>query len=155
MAETRRHQKTEELKQYEDGEALQKQREDLQKKIAAARQSQSAIGESNPFSLRFACSVRFTIVGCSHFRSTAFFAHHAYASLSPMANAPLGHRFSSAPLQCECRALPGMLKLTTSSSSSVSLIVQRFPVFVNLLKNPDFPIRYALTHCKNGRFFRF
>lgn len=67
------------------------------------------------------------------------------------------HRMPSVAFtrQCECRTLPGMLKLTTSSSSSVSLIIQRFPVFVNLLKNPDFPIRYALTHCKNGRFFRF
>ena len=46
MAETRRHQKTEELKQYADGEALQRQREDLQKKINAARQSQSAMIKS-------------------------------------------------------------------------------------------------------------
>lgn len=38
------------------------------------------------------------------FQSTAFFAHYASASLSPMANAPLGHCFSSAPRQYECRA---------------------------------------------------
>ena len=57
-----------------------------------------------PVSLRYACSGKFAIGGCSPCRSTAFFAHYAYASLSPMANAPLGHRFSSAPIQYECRA---------------------------------------------------
>ena len=46
LAETQRYQKTEELKQYEDGEKLQRQREDLQKKIAAARQSQSMMVKS-------------------------------------------------------------------------------------------------------------
>ncbi len=41
LAQTRQAQKTEELKQYEDGEKLQSQKEDLEKKIAAAQSTRS------------------------------------------------------------------------------------------------------------------
>ena len=41
LAQTRKAQKTEELKQYEDGEKLQIQKEDLERKIAAAQRSRS------------------------------------------------------------------------------------------------------------------
>lgn len=41
LAQTRKTQKTEELKQYEDGEKLQSQKEDLERKIAAAQRSRS------------------------------------------------------------------------------------------------------------------
>lgn len=41
LAQTRKAQKTEELKQYEDGEKLQSQKEDLEKKIAAAQSTRS------------------------------------------------------------------------------------------------------------------
>lgn len=41
LAQTRKVQKAEELKQYEDGEKLQIQKEDLEKKIAAAKRSRS------------------------------------------------------------------------------------------------------------------
>lgn len=41
LAQTRKAQKTEELKQYEDGEKWQSQKEKLEKRIAAAKQAQS------------------------------------------------------------------------------------------------------------------
>ena len=49
-------------------------------------------GESNPVSLRCACSVRFAIVVRFLCRSADSFAHQASTSLSPAASSPLGCR---------------------------------------------------------------
>ncbi len=51
-----------------------------------------SIGESNPVSLRCACSVRFAIVIRLLCRSADSFAHQASTSLSPSASSPLGCR---------------------------------------------------------------
>ncbi len=65
-----------------------------------------SIGESNPVSLRFACSVRFAIVICHLYRSADSFAHQASTSLSPTASSPLGCR-SVPPLSNAFSAMTG------------------------------------------------